>query len=162
MFNGAEIPLMGHLITNEGLKTSPAKIDAVAKMTKPTDVKSIQRFIGFVTYLSLFLPDLSNHLEPLRQQEYNYLYFKLTTHGKFAIAMKQLADKAKHTMFSTKKKVDFHSLNPKLAIKIFESIISPILLYIIQKYGVHSLKAILINGINPKQKKFIPDSASYT
>ena len=58
MFNCAEIPFVGHLITNEGLKPDPAKIDAVAKMTKPTDVKSIQRFIGFVTYLSRFLPDL--------------------------------------------------------------------------------------------------------
>ncbi len=36
-------------------------------MTKPTDVKSIQRFIGFVTYLSRFLPDLSDHLELLRR-----------------------------------------------------------------------------------------------
>ncbi|CAB3997093.1 Hypothetical predicted protein [Paramuricea clavata] len=62
-------------------------------------------------------------------QDYNYLGLKLTTNGKFTIAMKQLADKAKHAMFSTKKKVDFHSLNPKLAIKIFDSIISPILLY---------------------------------
>jgi hypothetical protein len=88
----------------KGSKPDPAKIDAVAKMTKPTDVKSIQRFIGFVTYLSLFLPDLSDHLEPLRQQEYNYLYLKLTTNGKFTIAMKQLADKAKHAMFCTKKK----------------------------------------------------------
>jgi hypothetical protein len=67
IFNRAEIPFMGHLITNEGLKPDPAKIDAVAKMTKPTDVKSIQRFIGFVTYLSRFLPDLSDRLEPLRQ-----------------------------------------------------------------------------------------------
>ena len=67
MFNRSEIPFVGHLITNEGLKPDPAKIDAVAKMTKPTDVKSIQRFIGFVTYLSRFLPDLSNRLEPLRQ-----------------------------------------------------------------------------------------------
>ena len=47
---------LGHLITSEGLKPDLAKIDAVAKMVKPTDVKSIQRFIGFVTYLSWFLP----------------------------------------------------------------------------------------------------------
>ena len=67
MFNRTEIPFMGHLITSEGLKPDPVKIDAVAKMAKPTDVKSIQRFIGFVTYLSRFLPDLSDRLEPLRQ-----------------------------------------------------------------------------------------------
>ncbi len=66
-FHCEEIPFMGRLITSGGLKPDPAKIDAVVKMTKPTDVKSIQRFIGFVTYLSRFLPDLSDHLEPLRR-----------------------------------------------------------------------------------------------
>ena len=66
-FHCEEIPFMGHLITSGGLKPDPAKIDAVVKMTKPTDVKSIQRFIGFVTYLSRFLPDLSDHLELLRR-----------------------------------------------------------------------------------------------
>ena len=55
MFNCAEMPFMGHLITghlvtSEGLKADPAK-DAVAKMAKPTDVNSIQRFIGSVTFL---------------------------------------------------------------------------------------------------------------
>ncbi|CAB4012620.1 Hypothetical predicted protein [Paramuricea clavata] len=68
-------------------------------------------------------------------QDYNYLGLKLTTNGKFTTAMKQLADNEKHAMFSTKKKVDFHSLNPKLAIKIFYSIISPILLYNSEVWG---------------------------
>jgi hypothetical protein len=76
--------------------------------------------------------------------------------------MKQLADKAKHAMFSTKKKVDFHSLNPKLAIKIFDSIISPIPLYNSEVWGAFINSDLIINGINPKQKKFIPDSANYT
>ena len=66
-FNGKEIPLMGHLITSQGLKPEAAKIEAVINMMKPTDVKGIQRSIGFVTYLSRFLPDLSDSLEPLRQ-----------------------------------------------------------------------------------------------
>lgn len=57
---------MGHMITREGLKPDPAKIEAINKMSKPTDVKSLQRFIGFITYLSRFLPDLSDLLEPLR------------------------------------------------------------------------------------------------
>lgn len=67
VFNCAEIPFMGHLITRDGLKPDPAKVEAIKKMPKPSDVKSLQRFIGFVTYLSRFLPDLSDLLEPLRQ-----------------------------------------------------------------------------------------------
>ena len=58
---------MGHLITSEVLKPDPTKVNAVAKMAKPTDVKSIQRLIGFVTYLSWFLRDLFDRIEPSRQ-----------------------------------------------------------------------------------------------
>ena len=67
MFNHTEIPFIGHLITSEVLKPDPTKMDAVAKMAKPTDVKSIQRFIGFVTYLSWFPRDLFDRIEPSRQ-----------------------------------------------------------------------------------------------
>jgi hypothetical protein len=60
-------------------------------------------------------------------QEYTYLGLKLTPTGKFTLAMKTIADKAIQALFAIKKKVDFSNLKPKLAIKIFESIISPIL-----------------------------------
>ena len=58
---------MGHLITNQGLKPDPGKARAMLEMPKPTDVAGIQRLIGFVTYLSKFLPKLSNACEPLRK-----------------------------------------------------------------------------------------------
>ena len=67
VFICVEIPFMGHLITRERLKQDPSKVDAIGKMVTPTDVKSLQRFIGFITYLSRFLRDLSDRLEPLRQ-----------------------------------------------------------------------------------------------
>ena len=49
--------------------------------------------------------------------------------------MKTIADKAIQALFAIKKKVDFSNLKPKLAIKIFESIISPILLYNSEIWG---------------------------
>ena len=36
-------------------------------MPTPTDAHGVQRLIGFVNYLSRFLPSLSDNLEPLRQ-----------------------------------------------------------------------------------------------
>ncbi|VDI61502.1 Hypothetical predicted protein [Mytilus galloprovincialis] len=36
-------------------------------MPKPTDVSGVRRIIGFVTYLSKFLPKLSDICEPLRK-----------------------------------------------------------------------------------------------
>ena len=37
------------------------------EMPKPTDVAGVQRLIGFVNYLSKFLPRLSDVCEPLRK-----------------------------------------------------------------------------------------------
>lgn len=62
-----EVSYIGHLITNNGLKPDPAKVEAVKNMPKPTDVAGVQRFIGFVNYLSKFLPGLSDACEPLRK-----------------------------------------------------------------------------------------------
>ena len=58
---------MGHLITSEGLKADPGKIEAVIKMPKPQDVKDIRKLCGFVNYLAKFMPRLSPVTEPLRQ-----------------------------------------------------------------------------------------------
>ncbi|CAC5412463.1 unnamed protein product [Mytilus coruscus] len=62
-----EVRFIGHLVTSEGLKPDPEKIRAVMDMPKPTDVSGVRRIIGFVTYLSKFLPKLSDICEPLRK-----------------------------------------------------------------------------------------------
>ncbi|KAF7647500.1 hypothetical protein LDENG_00171570 [Lucifuga dentata] len=57
---------MGHLLTTEGLLLDPEKVAAIQNMQTPTDVKSLQRFLGFVNYLAKFLPRLSDVCEPLQ------------------------------------------------------------------------------------------------
>ena len=61
------ITYMGHLLTCDGLKPDPAKVEAVQNMPKLENVNDVQRFIGFVNYLSRFLPRLSDLCEPLRR-----------------------------------------------------------------------------------------------
>ena len=65
-FNSAKIRLwheevrhLDHFTSGDGLKTGPEKVAAIMKMQNPTDIKSMQRFIGFVNYLAKFLPNLS-------------------------------------------------------------------------------------------------------
>ncbi|CAB4033819.1 Hypothetical predicted protein, partial [Paramuricea clavata] len=62
-------------------------------------------------------------------QVFNYLGLSLSPNGKFTLAVKKLADKAHRAMNSTRKKLDICKLPPNLAVKTFDSIISPILLY---------------------------------
>ena len=62
-----EIPYLGHLVTEEGLKPDPEKVEAVQKMPRQENVKAVRRFCGFVNYLAKFLPHLADLLEPLQQ-----------------------------------------------------------------------------------------------
>ena len=57
---------MGHLVTKEGLKPHPDKIEAVQEMQKQDNIKAIRRFCGFVKYLVKFLPKLSEVTGPVR------------------------------------------------------------------------------------------------
>ncbi|XP_034052535.1 uncharacterized protein LOC117533010 [Gymnodraco acuticeps] len=51
----------------KGLKADPEKVRAVLDMPNPTDAKGVQRCVGFVNYLSRFMPHLSAVCEPLRR-----------------------------------------------------------------------------------------------
>ncbi len=63
----AEVPYMGHLLSAQGLKPDPRKVQDLIDMQTPTDKKGIQRLLGITTYLSKFLPSLSEMCEPLRK-----------------------------------------------------------------------------------------------
>jgi hypothetical protein len=68
-------------------------------------------------------------------REYTYLGLKLSSNGLFTQAIQTISTKAIQTLFSIKKKINFFNLKPKLAMKISNGIISPILLYNSKVWG---------------------------
>ena len=62
-----EVSYMGHLLTSKGLLPDPMKIQAVQALPTPEDKKAVERFLGFVKYLSRFLPNLAEVVAPLRK-----------------------------------------------------------------------------------------------
>ena len=64
-FRVTDVPYMGHLLTSDGLAPDPLKISAVKDIPEPKNVKELQRFLGFINYLSRFSPHLSEICEPL-------------------------------------------------------------------------------------------------
>ena len=62
-----EVKFMGHVISKEGLKPDPDKVTAIKNMPKPTSTSEVQTLLGFVNYLSKFLPKLSDVSAPLRE-----------------------------------------------------------------------------------------------
>ena len=66
-FKCSQVPFIGHLLSNKGVKPDPKKIEAIVNMETPTDVQGVQRLIGMVKYLSKFLSNLSELCQPLRK-----------------------------------------------------------------------------------------------
>ncbi|XP_064107989.1 uncharacterized protein K02A2.6-like [Macrobrachium nipponense] len=63
----SEITFLGHKITSKGFMPDPKKVEAILNMKPPTDVTGVKEFTGMVNYLSKFLPNLSEVLEPIRK-----------------------------------------------------------------------------------------------
>ena len=62
-----EVKYMGHVLSSEGLKPDPNKVNAVSEMPKPTCKRETLSLLGFVTYLAKFLPWLSEISQPIHQ-----------------------------------------------------------------------------------------------
>ena len=63
----AEVKFMGHVISKGGLKPDPDKVSAIKNMPKPESKSEVLTLLGFVNYLSKFLPKLSEVSAPLRE-----------------------------------------------------------------------------------------------
>ena len=62
-----QVSFMGHVITSDGLKPDPAKVEWIQKMPIPSDKQAVRRFLGMVNYLQRFSPKLSAVTAPLRE-----------------------------------------------------------------------------------------------
>ena len=59
-FRKDEVEYVGHIISKHGLKPDPENVPAVKMMKQPQNKKDLQTFLGFITYLSNFLPNMSD------------------------------------------------------------------------------------------------------
>ena len=58
---------MGNLVSSEGLKPQPKKIEAIINMLMPTDVTSLLLLLGMGIYLAQYIPNESAITHPLRE-----------------------------------------------------------------------------------------------
>ena len=65
-FKVSEVEYMGNLVSAEGLKPDPKKVEAIVNMPKPSDVAALQRLLGMVKYLSQYIPHESVTTAPPR------------------------------------------------------------------------------------------------
>jgi hypothetical protein len=73
-----EAKFIGHILTSEGIKVVPSKVEAIEKMPVPQDATGMKRFLGMVQYLSKFLNKLSEMTKPLRKLTEDEMEWRLT------------------------------------------------------------------------------------
>lgn len=61
------IEFLGHVLSKEGVRPAQDKLQAVKNFMQPTSKEELRSFVGFVTFLSRFIPHLSSMTEPLRE-----------------------------------------------------------------------------------------------
>ena len=71
-------------------------------------------------------------------QDYTYLGTRISSLGNFTVTLDHLKEKALHALFSLRRHTDFRKLKPSLACKIFDTLISPILTYNSEIWGVYT------------------------
>nr|KAG5690638.1 hypothetical protein BaRGS_022137 [Batillaria attramentaria] len=62
-----EIEFLGHIISGDGVKPDPAKVEALMNMPDPKNVTELQRMLGLINFLGRYVPDLSSTLKPVTQ-----------------------------------------------------------------------------------------------
>ena len=55
-FAEREVCYLGYIVSECGLSTDPAKVEAVKKFPRPSDVRSLRSFLGLVSYYRRFIP----------------------------------------------------------------------------------------------------------
>ena len=64
-FGKDEIEFLGHAISSKGVAPTQEKVSAINNFPTPKSIKSLQEFIGMITYYHRFLPGVAKILVPL-------------------------------------------------------------------------------------------------
>jgi len=62
LFGLEEGKLLGHIISKEGIKIDPRRIEAILKLEHPRNLKELQSFIRRINFLRRFIPNLAELL----------------------------------------------------------------------------------------------------
>ena len=62
-----EVNYLGHVVSPNGIKPDPTKVEALQQLEPPTDVRGIRSFIGMTGYYRRFIPNYAKIAKPLTE-----------------------------------------------------------------------------------------------
>ena len=66
-FFKSRVNYLGHIVSKEGIKTDPKKIEAIQKWPVSKTVTEVRSFLGFTNYYRKFMPWYAQVAKPLNQ-----------------------------------------------------------------------------------------------
>jgi len=78
-FLKTEIIYLGHVISKDGVKSDPKKLEAVRQFSRPKTPKNIKQFLGLTRYYKRFIPSFSKLVKSLTNLLKNDTRFEWTS-----------------------------------------------------------------------------------
>lgn len=64
--NVTSLEFLGHQLSEEGIRPTESRVQAIKQFRPPTTVAELRSFLGLVTYVGRFIPNLASKTDPLR------------------------------------------------------------------------------------------------
>jgi hypothetical protein len=65
VFGVTEGKLLGHIISKEGVKLDPERVEAISKVPLPASKKALQSFLGQTNFAHRFIPNYAEIMKPI-------------------------------------------------------------------------------------------------
>lgn len=62
-----EVEFMGHILSVDGIRPTMDKVETIKRLREPKTTEELRSFLGMITYLGRFIPELSTLTAPLRE-----------------------------------------------------------------------------------------------
>jgi ribonuclease HI len=70
--------LLGHIITKDGVKMDPKRVQPIQQVPLPQTKKALQSFLGQINFVRRFIPNLAETLKPIQRLLKKYVKFEWT------------------------------------------------------------------------------------
>lgn len=60
-----ELPYLGYILSSQGLRPNPERVEAIINYERPSSIRSLRRFLGMANYYRRFIPFFSEYTAPL-------------------------------------------------------------------------------------------------
>lgn len=65
-FNVSKLDVLGHELSANGIRPTESRVKAIEQFRAPSNIGELRSFLGLVTYVGRFIPNLASKTDPLR------------------------------------------------------------------------------------------------